>query len=73
MGMVGLTYREWCDGRGEILALRDRHPNVSEELFAAGWRMYDRGDTREAREDALVLLAGCEQAARREEEGMAWG
>lgn len=60
-----LSWQEWRSGGEELLMLRDLAPSVSEEVLAAAWRLYDRADTSEARDDALTLICGCEEAAKK--------
>jgi len=59
-----LTWAAWLAGGEALLLMRDAYPNVSEELLGCAWRLYDAADTEEARGDALVLLAGAEEAAK---------
>jgi hypothetical protein len=61
----GLTWEAWRSGGSELLMLRDLYPNMSAEVFAAGWRQLEACEDDPAGRDAvLTLLDGCEAGAK---------
>lgn len=67
MGSERLSWQQWRSGGSELLMLRDLYPTVSEAVLAAGWRQLEACEGDPAGRDAvLVLLDGCEAAAKEE-------
>ena len=64
-GSGRLSWQDWRNGGEELLLLRDLYPTVSEAVLAAGWRQLEAFEDDPAGRDAvLVLLDGCEAAAK---------